>query len=87
MADVIYKYGPFDIRNIVEYAGEPVHVGYQDQSYSPHPDHRIYMWCRLSDDSPCGKAKIVATGEHYTGRYIGTVVMPSSMVWHVVEVQ
>ena len=87
MSDVIYKYGPFTSINVVEFAGTPVHVGYQDESYSPHADYRIYMWCRLSDDSPCGMAKIVATGEHFTGRYIGTVVMPSSMVWHIVEVK
>jgi len=88
MSDVIYKYGPFTSDNEVEFQGEPVHVGYQDQVIMPYPDYRIYIWCRLSaDGNRSGKAKLVVTGEKYTGWYIGTVVMPSALVWHVVEVE
>ena len=87
MSDYIFKYGPFDIHSLVEFKGVPVHVGHQDNTQSPFPDNRIFMWCRLTDGvTNEGKAKIVATGERYIGRYIGTVVMPSSMVWHIVEV-
>lgn len=87
MSDVIYKYGPFTHGDVVEYAGTPVHVGIQDNAHSPYPDFRVYVWCRLSDGIDTGgKAKIVATGEEYTGRYIGTVIMPSGLVWHVVEI-
>lgn len=85
MADVIYKYGPFTNDNEVGYAGTPVHVGYQDVGYA-HAEYAVFMWCRLSENARGGKAKIVATGEEYTGLYIGTVVMPSGLVWHVVEV-
>lgn len=92
MSDVIYKYGPFDyVGNTVDFEGIPLHVGYQDNINSPHSDNRVYLWCRLPASPSVyepykGKAKIVATGEKFTGRYIGTVVMPSTLVWHVVEV-
>lgn len=75
--DVIYKYGPFEtLTSVVEYAGEIVHVGMQDGE--------IYIWCRLSNGSKGGKARIVATGEHFIGAYHGTVISQSGLVWHVV---
>jgi len=88
MRYVIYKYGPFTISNTVEYEGTPVHVGYQDYAPAPYPDYRIYMWCKLviDGDNPKGKTHIVATGEEYNTQYYGTVVMPSGVVWHIVEV-
>ncbi len=90
MTHIIYKYGPLSTNGeTVDFKGEPVHVGYQDDSYAPHPDYRVFIWCRIDggpERSPVGVAKIVATGERYEGKHIGSVVMPSGLVWHVVEV-
>lgn len=85
MTAVIYKYGPFTNDNEVGYAGIPVHVGYQDVGFA-HAEYKVFIWCILSEDAAGGKAKIVATGEPFDGTYIGTVVMPSGLVWHVIEI-
>lgn len=82
MTDIIYKYGPIEHTG-TEIKGEPIHVGLQNGD--------IFVWCRLlhmnnSDTNRIGKVAIVATGEPYYGRYIGTVIMPSALVWHIVEV-
>lgn len=89
MSDVIYKYGPFEYNEPVEFIGTPVHVGYQDDPFAPHPRYEVYLWCRVNkgvDEDNKKKAVIVATGESYLGKYIGTAVMPSGLVWHVIEV-
>jgi hypothetical protein len=81
MADVIYKYGPiepaFDYMTV---RGKPVHVGLQDG--------KIFVWCiNLAEiEEKERKVRLVATGEVYVGPYCGTVVMPSGLVWHLVEV-
>lgn len=87
MADIIYKYGPFYRHQDVPFRGEPLHVGF-------HVDGELYLWCRNPYDpavAPAGKgrhgnARIVYTGEVYTGRYIGTVIDRTGLVLHVVEV-
>lgn len=83
MTDIIYKYGPIYHGLETEIKGEPIHVGLQN--------NEIFVWCRLlhmnnSDTNRTSKVIIVATGEEYYGRYIGTVIMPSALVWHIVEV-
>jgi hypothetical protein len=88
MSEIIYKYGPLSTNGeTIEFNGTPVHVGYQDIGFA-HASYEVFIWCRLEYgyNNSSSKAKIVATGEEYTGRYIGTVVMPSGLVWHVVEV-
>lgn len=90
MADVIYKYGPFKGHEPLEFKGRPVHVGI-------HPaDGEVYIWCQNYDPAEGlrgypGKARIVFTGEEYTGRYLGTVMKVSGLglclVLHVIEVK
>jgi hypothetical protein len=85
MSSIIYKYGPFDVPGkYVEFQGEPVHVGYQE-IFGP----QIFMWCKLDTEYPIQTkkyARIIPTGEIFEDKYIGTVVIPSGLVWHVVEV-
>jgi hypothetical protein len=89
MSHIIYKYGPFNINGeMLEFEGEPVHVGYQDRGFA-HADYAVFIWCKLDMNYPIHTrkyARIVPTGESFNGKYIGTVVMPSGLVWHVVEV-
>ena len=83
MSDIIYKYGPFT-NEVVEFVGTPVHVGVQEYPYG------VYLWCRVNkgfDEDNKKKATIVATGESFIGKYIGTAVMPTGLVWHVIEVR
>ena len=62
----------------VEIEGDVVHVGQQDGD--------VYVWCEKTDTNKVKQfVKIVATGQEYSGYYLGTVVMPSTLVWHVVE--
>lgn len=82
MADVIYKYGPLYYGEEVHFRGEPLHVGF-------HVDGDLYLWCRNPPkglEGRPGKARIVYTGEEYIGRYIGTQVDRTGLVFHVVEV-
>lgn len=84
MADVIHKYGPF-LRDPVEYEGRPIHVGI-------HVDGEIYIWCRKpvvgpDDYTPKGRAKLVMTGEEYTGIYIGTVINRTGFVYHAIAIE
>jgi hypothetical protein len=81
MADVIYKYGPIEPTSYyMTVRGKPVHVGLQDG--------KIFVWCiNLAEiEEKERKVRLVATGEVYVGPYIGTVIMPSSLVWHLVEI-
>lgn len=81
MADRILKFGPinptFDYMTV---RGKPVHVGLQDG--------KIFVWCiNLAEiEEKERKVRLVATGEVYVGPYTGTVVMPSGLVWHLVEI-
>jgi hypothetical protein len=81
MADVIYKYGPIDpVMEYLTVKGRPVHIGLQNGE--------IYIWCLCAVDFAEGErlVRLIATGETYIGPYIGTVVMPSGLVWHLIEV-
>lgn len=81
MADVIHKYGPITpSMDWIVCKGDPVYVGLQ------HGE--IYVWCREANIDALNIERIVilvATGEPYIGPYYGTVVLPSGMVWHIVE--
>lgn len=84
MADVIYKYGPIRYGKDVEYKGRPIHVDI-------HVDGEVYLWCLQYEnyediEGNSGKARIVFTGEKYTGYYIGTVIERTGLVLHVVAV-
>jgi hypothetical protein len=90
--EIIYKYGPFNIGygEAVEFQGEPIHVGSQDDTWAHEPNYRVFLWCKLDADYPVQTkrhAKIVGTGELFSGKYIGTTVLPTGFVWHVVEVE
>lgn len=75
--NVIHKYGPLSFEPF-EIEGDPVHVGQQDGE--------VYVWCeKTTIYKPKQYVKLVATGQDYSGHYFGTVVMPSNLVWHVVE--
>lgn len=81
MADVIYKYGPIEPgMDFLIVKGQPVHVGLQNG--------KIFVWsrnlCEIVEDERT--VRLVATGEAYIDPYIGTVIMPSGLVWHCVEV-
>ena len=82
MADVIHKYGPLSAYTgkPVKIQGKPVFTGFQDD--------QVFVWCRKSADieDSWSKVRLVATGESYTGAYVGTVVYPSGYVFHVIEV-
>jgi hypothetical protein len=80
MADVIYKYGPIDPSYAMTVRGKPVHVGLQNDE--------IFVWSlNLADITDKDRiVRLVATGEVYVGPYYGTVVMPSGLIWHLVEV-
>ena len=80
MADVIYKYGPIDPNDYLTVRGKPVHVGLQNG--------QIFVWCINIADYPDNErvVRLIATGEVYVGPYIGTVVMLSGLVWHLVEI-
>lgn len=81
MADVIHKYGPID--PTIEYLtikGNPVHVGLQNG--------QAYVWtinaCEFAEEERL--VRLVATGESYVGPYIGTVIYPIGLVYHLIEV-
>jgi hypothetical protein len=81
MADnIIYKYGPigFDGTTI---KGQVVHVGLQNDE--------IFVWTHQELDINIRylyrTVKLYPTGLQFAGEYLGTVVMPSGLVWHVVE--
>jgi hypothetical protein len=81
MADkVIYKYGPitFDGTTI---KGHVVHVGLQNDE--------VFVWTHVELDINIRylfrTVRLYPTGTQFKGEYLGTAVMPSGLVWHVVE--
>jgi len=76
----IYKWGPlgFDKTKI---RGRFVHVGCQEGS--------VYVWTEQELDVNIRylerTVRLCPTGGVFTGEYFGTVVMPSGLVWHVIE--
>ena len=102
MADIIYKYGPFYRHQDVPFRGEPVHVGFHtdgelylwcripyDPAIAPAVSEAFTPAKPRGPFTPAkprGRARIVYTGEEYTGRYIGTVIDSTGLVLHVIEV-
>jgi hypothetical protein len=81
MADKILKYGPIDpIMEYLAVKGNPVHVGLQNGE--------IFVWCvtHAEGDQSYRLVRLIGTGQEYIGPYIGTVVMPSGLIWHLIEV-
>lgn len=80
MSNIIYKWGPVNF-NPVKINGRVVHVALQSGE--------VYVWTELSTDpTHCyvdRYIRLFPTGEPYSGTHLGTVVMPSGLVWHVVE--
>lgn len=78
---IIYKWGPIHFGTTL-YRGNIVHVGLQGGE--------VFIWAETdTDPSTCylnRSVKLHPTGTPYTGEYLGTVVMPSGLVWHVIEV-
>jgi hypothetical protein len=77
---VIYKYGPitFDGTPI---KGEVVHVDLQNEDIFVWSQQRVDIGTRYRERI----VRLYPTGLQFKGAYIGTVVMPSGLVWHVVE--
>lgn len=81
MADnIIYKYGPigFDGTTI---KGQVVHVGLQNDEIFVWTHQELDINIRYLDRT----VRIYPTGLPFKGTYLGTVVIPSGLVWHVVE--
>jgi len=77
---VIYKYGPitFDGANI---KGRVVHVGLQDYNVFVWTEQEVDINMRYLDRT----VRLYPTGLQFKGNYLGTVVIPSGIVWHVIE--
>ena len=77
---IVYKWGPirFDPTPI---KGRVVHVGLQEGD--------VFVWAEQDvniDVRYVGRSvRLHPTGHEYTGHHHGTVVMPSGLVWHVIE--
>ena len=78
---IVYKWGPVT-GDPLFIEGRVVHVGYQGE-------HNVYVWTEVELDNDIIYNKryvnIYGNGQHYTGQHLGTVVMPSGLVWHIVE--
>jgi len=77
---VIYKYGPitFDGASI---KGRVVHIDLQNDDVFVWTEQEVDINMRYRDRT----VRLYPTGRQFKGDYIGTVVMPSGLVWHVVE--
>ena len=77
---VIYKYGPITFDGIA-IKGSVVHVGLQNDG--------IFLWTQQELDINIRylnrTVRLYPTGLLFKGNYLGTVVIPSGLVWHVVE--
>jgi hypothetical protein len=78
---IVYKWGPVNFK-MVPIKGRVVHVGLQNGDVFVWTEQEVNLdivyhmrWVRL-----------YPTGVEYAGQYCGTVIMPSGLVWHVVEV-
>ena len=78
---IIYKWGPINFERTL-YRGKALHVGLQSDE--------AFIWAEAeinsTDAFPYRAVKLHPTGIPYEGKYLGTVVMPSGLVWHVIEV-
>ena len=77
---IIYKWGPvrFDPTPI---RGSVIHVGLQDGDVFLWTENQVISGLRHVERM----VRLHPTGQKYTGHHHGTVVMPSGMVWHVIE--
>ena len=77
---VIYKYGPitFDGASI---KGRVVHVDLQNNSIFVWTEQEVDINIRYLDRT----VRLYPTGLQFKGNYLGTVVIPSGLVWHVIE--
>jgi len=77
---IIYKYGPIGFDGI-DIKGRVVHVGLQNDE--------VFVWTEQEIDTNIryrGRTvRLYPTGLQFKGNYLGTVVMPSGLVWHVIE--
>lgn len=77
---VIYKWGPIEFGGTT-IKGRVVHVNSQNGD--------VFVWTEQELDINIKYleryVKIHPTGVEYTGKHLGTVVMPSGLVWHVIE--
>lgn len=89
MNKVIYKYGPLTGLNTIEVHGRIVHAEFREVGVFT-AEQGIYVWAEVDKSEGVTnllfELGIVGTGEEFTGKYHKTVVMPSGLVWHVVEV-
>lgn len=84
MKKVIYKYGPLHLDETTEVIGYPIKVDIQDSN--------IFVWSIVSKDPVSSynrkfQCRIIPTGEEYDASsemWIGTVVTPHGLVWHVI---
>ena len=77
---VIYKYGPIGFDGI-DIKGLAVHVGLQNDDVFVWTEQEVDINMRYRNRT----VKLYPTGLQFKGDYIGTVVMPSGLVWHVIE--
>jgi hypothetical protein len=77
---IIYKWGPLNF-GPSPFRGSVVHVGLQDGDVFVWTENHIATVLRDVDRM----VRLYPTGHTYIGEYHGTVVMPSGLVWHVVE--
>lgn len=76
---VIYKFGPMLIGQITEVEGFPVKVDMQDSE--------IFVWSVVNVGKYNRKleCRVIPTGYEFEDeRFIGTVVTPHGLVWHVI---
>ena len=77
---VIYKYGPITFDGI-DIKGSVVHVGLQNDGIFLWTQQELDINIRYLDRT----VRLYPTGLPFKGNYLGTVVIPSGLVWHVVE--
>ena len=79
---IIYKWGPLNLKPF-PIRGRVVHVGLQGS------DGNVFVWTENhivpGFRHPERMVRLHPTGQKYTGEYHGTVIMPSGLVWHVIE--
>jgi hypothetical protein len=78
---IIYKWGPVNFEKSL-YRGKAIHID--------HQNGEVFIWAE-AEITPTGPfpyraVKLHPTGVTYEGGHLGTVVMPSGLVWHVIEI-
>jgi hypothetical protein len=74
---IVYKWGPINFERSL-YRGKALHID--------HQNGEVFIWAEAGTGPFTYRAvKLHPTGVTYEGEYLGTVVMPSGLVWHVIE--